>query len=84
MAQGPGPTDGRHNKGADSVSSKSENRGFVVVTGTSTGIGASTALHLARNGFHIFTGVRRAKDRRSAVRGHLSGVREEKSLLRAI
>ena len=34
----------------------------VVVTGTSTGIGAATALHLARNGFHVFAGVRRAED----------------------
>lgn len=37
-------------------------RGPVVVTGTSTGIGATTALHLARNGFHVFAGVRRAED----------------------
>ncbi len=44
------------------MSSQIEDRGFVVVTGTSTGIGAATALHLARNGFHVFAGVRRAKD----------------------
>jgi len=35
---------------------------YVVVTGTSTGIGAATARHLAENGFHVFAGVRNAKD----------------------
>ena len=33
-------------------------RGCVVVTGTSTGIGAATALHLADSGFHVLAGVR--------------------------
>jgi len=37
-------------------------RGSVVVTGTSTGIGSATALHLAENGFHVFAGVRRDED----------------------
>ena len=37
-------------------------RGFVVVTGTSTGVGAATARHLAENGFHVFAGVRRTED----------------------
>ena len=37
-------------------------RGFVVVTGTSTGIGAATALHLVDEGFHVFAGVRREAD----------------------
>lgn len=41
---------------------KHSDRGFVVVTGTSTGIGAATALHLAQNGFHVFAGVRSAAD----------------------
>ena len=34
----------------------------VVVTGTSTGIGAATALHLAEHGFHVIAGVRSAED----------------------
>jgi NAD(P)-dependent dehydrogenase (short-subunit alcohol dehydrogenase family) len=37
-------------------------RGFVVVTGTSTGIGAATAVDLAEKGFHVFAGVRRTAD----------------------
>jgi NAD(P)-dependent dehydrogenase (short-subunit alcohol dehydrogenase family) len=34
----------------------------VVITGTSTGIGAATAVHLAQNGFWVFAGVRRESD----------------------
>lgn len=37
-------------------------RGAVVVTGASTGIGAATALHLDRLGFHVFAGVRKVSD----------------------
>ena len=37
-------------------------KGHVVVTGTSTGIGAATALHLAGMDFHVFAGVRRDED----------------------
>ena len=37
-------------------------KGHVVVTGTSTGIGAATAVHLAAKGFHVFAGVRRDED----------------------
>jgi len=44
------------------VSGEQRDRGFVVVTGTSTGIGAATALHLAGTGFHVFAGVRREVD----------------------
>jgi NAD(P)-dependent dehydrogenase (short-subunit alcohol dehydrogenase family) len=44
------------------MSSERKDEGFVVVTGTSTGIGAATALHLADKGFHVFAGVRRQAD----------------------
>jgi NAD(P)-dependent dehydrogenase (short-subunit alcohol dehydrogenase family) len=44
------------------VSRKSADLGSVVVTGTSTGIGAATAIHLAEQGFHVFAGVRRKSD----------------------
>src|SRR5262245_44834305 len=37
-------------------------RGPVVVTGTSTGIGAAAALYLAQQGFQVFAGVRRDAD----------------------
>ncbi len=37
-------------------------RGYVVVTGTSTGIGEATALHLVEQGFHVFAGVRQEAD----------------------
>jgi NAD(P)-dependent dehydrogenase (short-subunit alcohol dehydrogenase family) len=46
-------------------------RGYVVVTGTSTGIGASTAVHLAGKGFHVFAGVRRDEDG-AAIRAQAS------------
>jgi NAD(P)-dependent dehydrogenase (short-subunit alcohol dehydrogenase family) len=46
--------------------SRHRDRGFVVVTGTSTGIGAATLSRRARLGFRGFAGVRRAGDARSA------------------
>ena len=48
--------------GLRSMSFRDNDRGFVVVTGTSTGIGAATARHLAEEGFHVFAGVRRKVD----------------------
>jgi NAD(P)-dependent dehydrogenase (short-subunit alcohol dehydrogenase family) len=41
---------------------QSTKRGAVVVSGTSTGIGAATATHLAAQGFQVFAGVRREED----------------------
>src|SRR5438046_2694660 len=37
-------------------------RGAVVVTGASTGIGKACAIRLARSGYHVFAGIRRAAD----------------------
>jgi len=47
-------------------------RGPVVITGTSTGIGAATALHLAKNGFRVFAGVRREADG-EALKSRMNG-----------
>ncbi len=49
--------------------SSTTDRGYVVVTGTSTGIGAATALHLVEGGFHVFAGVRQEADG-EALRAH--------------
>ena len=43
----------------------SGDRGAVFVTGTSTGIGAATAIHLAAIGFRVFSGVRSRADGRA-------------------
>jgi NAD(P)-dependent dehydrogenase (short-subunit alcohol dehydrogenase family) len=37
-------------------------RGAVVVTGASSGIGRACSLALAREGFHVFAGVRELQD----------------------
>src|SRR5262245_33301104 len=47
-------------------------RGFVVVTGTSTGIGRACALRLAGAGFSVFAGVRRESDG-EVLRGEATG-----------
>src|SRR5262245_36613769 len=47
-------------------------RGYVLVTGTSTGIGAAAALQLAEQGFQVFAGVRRDADG-EALRERASG-----------
>jgi NAD(P)-dependent dehydrogenase (short-subunit alcohol dehydrogenase family) len=44
------------------VTTSSETRKLVVVTGASTGLGASAARELARQGFHVLAGVRRDSD----------------------
>lgn len=49
----------------------------VVITGASSGLGESCALNLARVGFHVFAGVRRAEDGerlRRAATGRLTPV----------
>ncbi|MGB5695688.1 MAG: SDR family NAD(P)-dependent oxidoreductase [Polyangiales bacterium] len=37
-------------------------RGIVVITGASTGIGAACAVGLAKRGYTVFAGVRRPED----------------------
>jgi NAD(P)-dependent dehydrogenase (short-subunit alcohol dehydrogenase family) len=54
------------------VAGSNSDRGFVVVTGTSTGIGAATVARLASMGFHVFAGVRREEDAETA-RSRASG-----------
>src|ERR1700721_291024 len=44
------------------ASNPSDRRELIVVTGASTGIGAASARELARRGFHVLAGVRRAAD----------------------
>ena len=44
------------------MTKSSESQSLVIVTGASTGMGAATALDLARRGFHVLAGVRRDSD----------------------
>ena len=44
------------------MTTSAKSRELVVITGASTGIGAATARELARRGFHVLAGVRRAQD----------------------
>ena len=45
--------------------SESQHSGHILITGASTGIGRTTAIHLATIGFHVFAGVRRETDGQS-------------------
>ncbi|MGN9814642.1 SDR family oxidoreductase [Streptomyces sp. SD11] len=51
------------------TSSETQPQQLVVVTGASTGLGASAARELARQGFHVLAGVRRDRDA-DAIRAH--------------
>jgi NAD(P)-dependent dehydrogenase (short-subunit alcohol dehydrogenase family) len=42
-------------------------RGSVVITGASSGIGRASALHLARTGYQVFAGVRREEDAKALL-----------------
>jgi NAD(P)-dependent dehydrogenase (short-subunit alcohol dehydrogenase family) len=44
------------------MTTSTEIRELIVVTGASTGIGAATARELARRGYHVLAGVRRDRD----------------------
>jgi NAD(P)-dependent dehydrogenase (short-subunit alcohol dehydrogenase family) len=50
-------------------------RGFVVVTGASTGIGEASATRLATQGFIVFAGVRKAADAQRLQSRSLPGLR---------
>lgn len=45
-----------------STNGATKNRGTIVITGTSTGIGRATATSLAEAGFHVFAGARKLSD----------------------
>ena len=52
--------DSKREESMSMPSKQPDARGPVVITGTSTGIGAATAVHLADLGFQVFAGVRQA------------------------
>ena len=54
------------------MNTSAQERGAVVMTGASSGIGEASALLLARAGFHVFAGVRREEDAR-ALAGRATG-----------
>jgi NAD(P)-dependent dehydrogenase (short-subunit alcohol dehydrogenase family) len=65
-------------------------RGFIVVTGASTGIGEATAIKLATHGFTVFAGVRKKADAERLRTQSLPGLRplmidvaDDKSVQRA-
>lgn len=51
-----------------------DGKGFVVVTGASTGIGRATAIQLARKGFTVLAGVRREEDAASLRADGVAGL----------
>ncbi len=53
----------------------SSDRGHVLITGASTGIGRACALHLARRGFTVIAGTRRESDGRNLVIASSDAVR---------
>jgi NAD(P)-dependent dehydrogenase (short-subunit alcohol dehydrogenase family) len=59
------------------MQSPGEKKSYVLVTGSSTGIGKACALTLAKNGFVVLAGVRREEDGRNleaAAGGNLRGI----------
>ncbi len=53
--------------------SPAASHGYVFITGASTGIGEACVLRLARNGFHVFAGVRKEADGQRLVQQCASG-----------